>query len=541
MLTKIQNYYHTIKYLQPVQIYGRVLFKLKAPFLKNKNFKPAELRLPKKEFQKPIPNHEKIDFLEKKYTFLNHSQHYPNEPDWEDRAQTQLWIYHLHYFDDLMCPRYEEKQAEHKNLMESWIDQNPVGRGNGWTPYPLSLRIVNWVKWILLNQNPSQKILDSVGQQLGFLSKRIEYHLQGNHLFVNGKALLMGGLVAGAPELYSLGLKIVSDEIPKQVLQDGAHFELTPMYHGIFLEDILDIINIMQAYGMEYPKKWNEVVDRMLFFYKHCFHPSGSIIHFNDSVDGVSKTSAELTRYARSLNITLQDHFIQTRFFEKSGLLNLKCNNYQAFVDMGNLGPDFLLSHAHADHLCFELSVGPHPIFVNLGVSEYGHNEKRLRQRGTRSHNTLAINGEDSSEVWTGFRVAKRARTQNVVWNEQGQTLSGEHDGFRRLHRDFVHHRFFEFKEKSIEVTDRILSDKRVSIEVFFHLHPNCTPAQNEKGVDIFCGDRKIVFFAHSIGKLTLEDNMYCPEFGIEQKTKSLRISLNDTGPHEIKSVIELL
>ena len=49
---------------------------------------------------------------------------------------------------------------------------------------------------------------------------------------------------------------------------------------------------------------------------------------------------------------------------------------------------------------------------MNSGTSEYGLGEERQRQRGTAAHNTVVIDGENSSEVWAGFRVARRARAR---------------------------------------------------------------------------------------------------------------------------------
>jgi hypothetical protein len=35
----------------------------------------------------------------------------------------------------------------HRGLINRWIEETPVGKGNGWEPYPSSLRIVNRAKW----------------------------------------------------------------------------------------------------------------------------------------------------------------------------------------------------------------------------------------------------------------------------------------------------------------------------------------------------------------------------------------------------------
>ena len=80
--------------------------------------------------------------------------------------------------------------------------------------------------------------------------------------------------------------------------------------------------------------------------------------------------------------------------------------------DVAPIGPDHLPAHAHADTLSFELSFKGRRVFVNSGTSEYGLSAERQRQRGTAAHNTLVLDEENSSEVWAGFRVARRARAR---------------------------------------------------------------------------------------------------------------------------------
>ena len=76
-------------------------------------------------------------------------------------------------------------------------------------------------------------------------------------------------------------------------------------------------------------------------------------------------------------------------------------------------------------------------VLVKSGTSEYGIGAERLRQRGTAAHNTLVIEGQDSSEVWSGFRVARRACPFGLFCRSVGGTAIVEcsHDGYRRLRR----------------------------------------------------------------------------------------------------------
>ncbi|MEY6432337.1 heparinase II/III-family protein [Thioalkalicoccus limnaeus] len=64
----------------------------------------------------------------------------------------------------------------------------------------------------------------------------------------------------------------------------------------------------------------------------------------------------------------------------------------------------------HADTLSFELSLFGQRTIVNGGTSRYGSGPERLAERSTAAHSTVQIDGADSSEVWGGFRVARRAR-----------------------------------------------------------------------------------------------------------------------------------
>lgn len=82
----------------------------------------------------------------------------------------------------------------HLELIHNWIENNPPLKGNGWEPYPTSLRIVNWVKYILSNNINDENILRSLYIQAQVLSQMLEFHLFGNHLFANAKALIFAGV-----------------------------------------------------------------------------------------------------------------------------------------------------------------------------------------------------------------------------------------------------------------------------------------------------------------------------------------------------------
>jgi hypothetical protein len=118
------------------------------------------------------------------------------------RAQEKLWLYNLHYFDDLNAQGAAATRVPwHRALLQRWVLENPPTGGNGWEPYPTSLRIVNWVKWLQAGNRLCRRMYAEPGMlQARWLSKKLERHLLGNHLFANAKALVFAGVFFEGPE-----------------------------------------------------------------------------------------------------------------------------------------------------------------------------------------------------------------------------------------------------------------------------------------------------------------------------------------------------
>ena len=127
--------------------------------------------------------------------------------DWNDRKRPHLWLYHLHYFDWLREDAAPARVADDAAWLDRWIADNPVRHGVGWEPYPLSLRIVNWIVWLRTIGISDEARLHSLATQARQLARSIEYHLLGNHLFANAKALVFAGAFFAAQRPTAGGAK----------------------------------------------------------------------------------------------------------------------------------------------------------------------------------------------------------------------------------------------------------------------------------------------------------------------------------------------
>lgn len=394
------------------------------------------------------------------------------EGGWNDAAQSALWTYNLHYFDDLRRAGWRQRADWHVELIARWMAENPPPKGVAWQPYPTSLRIVNWIAWGLARGSLPAAAAAHLADQAAWLSCNLETHLLGNHLFANLKALVFAGCFfegALAKGWLSIGLGRLETELDEQVLADGGNFELSPMYHGIFLTDVLDLVNLAQVFPGCLPdrleEKLRETAGRMLGWLAVMTHPDGEIAQFNDAAIGMAPNLSQLGSYASALRIaprdvgrTLENAGVTARQLPESGYVRMECPRAVVICDVARVGPDYLPGHAHADTLSYELSVAGRRIVVNGGTSRYGNDAPRVRERSTASHSTVEIDGRSSSQVWSGFRVARRARPFDVSLDkaEAALRLSAAHDGYVRLPGAPIHRRTWTMGRHNLQICDNI-------------------------------------------------------------------------------------
>lgn len=525
------RYYHTLKYLKPVQIYGRLIFRYTRPRL-------SVGSLPSRRgVQGPwiSPARRQPSLVgPDRFKFLNKEHSVDSAAGWNDPAREKLWLYNLHYFDDLNAQNASARSGWQGALIERWVVENPPTTGAGWEPYPTSLRIVNWIKWVLSGASLSEEALASLAIQARWLTRRLERHLLGNHLFVNAKALIFAGLFFEGDEAHSwfrLGLGILEKELPEQVLSDGGHFERSPMYHSLILEDVLDLINIFRAFDQAEPTSWSVTANRMRAWLKAMCHPDGEIALFNDAAIGIAPPPREVERYARDLGLhelaAARQGFTH---LDETGYVRIEAEDAVAILDVGAIGPDYLPGHAHADTLSFELSLFGQRFIVDSGTSCYGSGSERHRQRSTKAHNTIEIDETSSSEVWGGFRVARRAWPVGLKVNAQNEKIVVYcgHDGYKRLPGRVVHYREWIFTKRRMTIVDALSGRYREAI-ARYHLHPDVRVTfDGVSGGELVWGAKKIRWRV-SGGDVATVVSTWHPEFG--RAIPNCCIELKMSGP----------
>ena len=509
---------NTIKYLKFSQVYYRVYYYLKNNFFKKEYHKELNNSI------KSIEWHNFIDFNESYFskracfTFLNIAQYFSEKIDWNCYKHGKLWTYNLNYFDFLN--QKEIHQSKGLELIKDYIN-NDSKLKEGKEPYPISLRGLNWVKFLSSNKIKKNQINKTLLNHYQILFNNLEYHLLGNHLLENAFSLLFGAYYFQDQIFYEKSKKLLISELNEQILFDGAHFELSPMYHQILFHRLLDCIQLIKLNSL-----WKQdslllfledKASRMNSWLKNITYNNGEIPMVNDSAPGISLKSIDLFSYFESLKISPEQ-----RVLSDSGYRKIISDHYELFIDVGNIGPDYQPAHAHSDTLSFELIYRDKPVFVDTGISTYEKNSIRQIERSTKAHNTVGINERDQSEVWGGFRVANRAKI--IKLKEIDNTIKATHNGYKKL--GFLHSRNFLHDKKKIVITDEISKSTKNRAKAYFHLHHGITkPIQKDNEIIII--ENQLILKFENYFDIQIESYNLTNGFNIIKKAYKLIVTFD--------------
>jgi hypothetical protein len=391
------------------------------------------------------------------------------------------------------------EEAYAQEIVEQW---NSWQRAN---PYPLG---VNWasslevafrsLSWIWLLHLLAECVVvppnfhNDLVRGLALNGRHIERYLStyfspNTHLLGEAVALFFIGTlcpqIPWAEGWRKRGWKIVEEEISRQVRSDGVYFEQSLYYHVYALDFFLHARLLASRNGMEIPSGFDLVIRKMLAVIQSLAQtasPDGFGDDDGGRVFNPRRNRAEHMTdplaigaaifHDESLRATVTEEAIWL-FGEqallpaaqlpnsRSGLTSQSfCDGglyiagssepfaQQMVIDAGPLGSG-RGGHGHADALSVKLAFGGRHWLVDAGTYCYiGPGSDRNLFRGTRAHNTLAVDGVDQAEPAGPFAWSSIPDTQADLWivGDTFTLFAGSHSGYERL-PDPVRHRRFVF------------------------------------------------------------------------------------------------
>ncbi len=502
-MQKVLRLSRTVTKFKSAQLGEKFNYRLKKFFFENKILGRSKANV---EHSFPIdfiPSYSSSCILQgKKFTLLNRSKEFRENINWNFIGFGVLWNIMLNSFEYL---NNENVTADDGlKVLQSYIKHSKKNKSL-FDSHCISQRVINSVKFCSRYHIHDREVNEFIYMQCLFLKKNPEKHLRNNHLLDNGFALLFASLYFNEYEFFDFAERLLNMHIPKQILHDGSHFELSPMYHLLVLHRMLDAKHLLSksnfpSEGLQ--SRLKTYIPKMLGWINQMQMTNGCLPAFNDSAEGYGPGIRSVMKLATELKMD-----IVVLPLKDSGYRKLKNRNFEMVVDVNVLTPHEAPGHSHADTFHFLLNVFGDPFIIDTGASTYSKGKERSYERSTMAHNTVAVANQSQSEIYDSFRVGRRAKV--IGLHESNNELEGTHDGYSHL--GIYHTRKISLNSDYIEITDRIKSKKPVSCKAFLHIDKKSGLVKKD---DKYVSKFTTIDFGNSSG-VSLDEGWHSPSFGV--------------------------
>ena len=394
--------------------------------------------------------------------------------------QVSALITFAHHYPEAQECNVAKKAA--RTIVLHWINTNSFLEGEHYlSAMECALRVPVFFYALkrLDNLTPGEfdLVLEALYAHTRLISKHLSlYSSLGNHTITEAVGLIFGGAVYQSTRegrrWLQTGLRLLSDELPHQILDDGGPAEQSLGYHRFVLDLYWLAMDFIQKNKLGSVSDWKPRLSTGEFFLNAFQDSHGCLPSIGDNDNGVA--IAPGTSPAR-VAVTCADN--SWRIFKHSGYSIIRNDQLLLTFDHGPLGMAPFYNHGHADALSITLTKNGRPLIVDPGTYRYnGATKWRRYFKGTRAHNTVNVDNQDQAVQETSFIWSKPYTARSTAHHEENGQLfcAAIHDGYMRLKNPLRHQRsVFVVDQANFLVRDRFFGTGMHCFQLNFHLHPN--------------------------------------------------------------------
>jgi hypothetical protein len=492
--------------------------------------------------------------------------------------------------------------------LREWMRDNPPGIGINWTSsLEVSFRLIAWC-WVMHLCRRSEAfagslfddLTDSIAIHAAHVERYLSYYFSPNtHLTGEALGLFYAGVLLHehnrARRWRTLATRVLSDEITRQVYDDGVYFEQSTYYQRYSIEIYLHFLILAARNHIAVPAQVGQRVQAMLDFLLSVRHPNGAMPQIGDSdggwlmplqlrspddANGVFAPAAALfdrpdyawASGAPTLEVLwllgeqalARFNAIQPRAPEQSASRVFSSGGYAVMreswrstanhlvFDVGPLGCPHSGGHGHADLLSVQCAAFGEPLTVDAGTGSYEIAKTRDYFRHTAAHSTVVVDGRSQAEPAGAFRWhGERPRAHLRAWlsTPTHDFADADHDAYCRLADPVVHRRRVVFvKPRYWIVVDDLYGDARHDVELRYQFGDVHLVAGDGAWVHAIAkSGRALAIRAWSAVRLTRDMATGCcepvrgwwsPEYGQRVPAPALTYGASAALPLRIVSVI---
>ena len=498
----LTRYFSTILHLKPIQVFWRVVLFFRRKFLLFIGTgESLTAKVPKLYFSHTSKIGNSFELFGDTIKF--------NEMVWNINDKPKLWNYHIQYFDFLVnC-----NMTTGLFLIYDWINSNPPSNKlDAWEPYPISSRVINWIKFLSKHQiEPSQQIVQSLQLQKKWLFAQRELHLLANHFLKNIAALFYLSVFFNDTKLLGWSTKKLAWQLRKQFLYNGMHFEFSPTYHALIIQDLSDVYNLIKHSNMlntkVLKKDIENIVSKSMPWLKHLSF-GGKYLPIGDINYQGCLTCEELEIKMDKLDLKFHTSSTIPALFPI-----IKNKNVTVMLTNAPFSPRYNAAHSHADKNGLLVWYQNEPLFVDTGNYDYENSHDRQYARSVAAHNCINIDDKDQANLWGTFRIGNRGKILKSEISED-KIVSG----FK--YKNYRHNRIIQKTTKGFIILDNVNYRGRHRYKMYWH----CAPKQKfsiENGNIIFNNG---VTMKISEGELSVIATYFYPAMYSKQANKTIVI-----------------
>ncbi len=501
---------------------------------------------------------------------------FPEEIDWMYQpGDDPEFIYQLnrHRYWVCMGQAYAMTGSEHyarafASQLSHWIINNPITeetRQKTWRTIEAGLRAESWIKamgYFVSSPSVSNEVFDQFLEAMAchgaylaacdvpFSTKSNWGVLENSGLYAIGKML---AYVWGGPEkeklkrcaqyeqYAELAKTRLIRQIGVQVMDDGVHWEQSPMYHNEVLKCYLEALRVAKLCGDAFPAEVEEKVKAMAYADRIWQKPDGSQppcgdsdvtdlrdvltvcgCWFSDPVlksggfehmeyEGVWDYGMEAAREYEALpsrmpevaHSCLSDSgnwYLRSGWETDADYLHVRC---------GSLGG----GHGHFDKGHMDLVIGGEDILVDPGRYTYVDGGARRGFKSAKAHNSLTVDKKEYTRCLDSWAVEGLLPALKGSMCRKGEYTLMECGHLGYMDRGvFVERRILAVGTKVYLVMDTCYGSGEHSAEQHFHLAPGLVPVREENGFSVRTRQCEVKFLCVSDGIEVSEE-----DFGISR------------------------
>ncbi len=457
-----------------------------------------------------------------------------NDPEW-------IYAFARHSILLNLAEAYVLRQDEKylsafRRILSSFL-LHSEGNGESWRSLEAGIRAENWLRSLeLLSlvtdvKDIREMMESSLDEHVSLLlSSHRGFHRLSNWGIIQDHGLFILGLYRNDLSLINTALIRLCEEARLQCLDDGVHWEQSPLYQAEVLHSLLDTVLQADRNSINIPEGLREITLRMAKGLSELTGPDGNILLQGDS-DAINVDDL-LTLAAYLFNDeSLQSGYLKENAFD--GIPEFNTRNKRKSISLKDSGNHIIRTedmtvhlfsgsmgsgHGHVAPLHIDVYVKNSPFITDSGRFTYVDSDKRYYYRSAEAHNIPKLRGEylhKPSGAWSFTSIGETSR--GFLKQKEGyELIRAENLGYSGV---TIRRTVLKLSPSLSAILDEFLSESGVDAEALFHLHPDCTVDGN------LITNKKEDMYITSTGTIETDECMISLHYNEELPSKLLKIS----------------